>query len=269
MKKTIRTVLTAAMFASANMAAIPSSAAGETNNQANEPTVTESLTEMTDLRKPMPIYGPPEVMGTSTTSSLPQETFTTTTTTFMHTLYGPPWMMTTTSIPEPTTTSEAVTTTMPEVLYGPPVFYRLLGDVNLDQQIDSFDAIVLRRMLVTGEAQDFASTSYGDINRDGKVSIADLLLLQRYLLGEIKTLNENEEYAGIMRGATIEKIENTTKPDNKTTTTTTTTYDPRNDIVISLYGISPIKDVIKDIRGDIESGVDAVTDNENTPSQEK
>ncbi|MCR5599210.1 MAG: dockerin type I repeat-containing protein [Ruminococcus sp.] len=265
MKKTIRTVLTAAMFASANMAALPSSAVGETDNQANEPTASEVLTEVTDSRKPMPIYGPPEVMSTMSTTA--QETFTTTTTTFMHSLYGPPWMFTTT---ESTTSTEAVTTTMPEVLYGPPVYYKLLGDVNLDQQIDSFDAIALRRMLVTGKAQNFASTSYGDINRDGKVSIADLLMLQRYLLGELKTLNSETEYiAGIMRGAPIEKIEKTAKPDDKITTTTTTAYDPGNDLIVTLYGISPIKDIVKDIRGDIEAGVDAIADSNDTTSQEK
>ena len=263
MKKTIRTVLTAAMFASANMAAIPSSAAGETNQQANEPTNSEVLTEMTDSRKPMPLYGPPEVLRTLTTP--PLETLTTTTTTFMHTLYGPPWMLTSTV---PTSTTEAVTTTMPVVLYGPPLYYRLLGDVNLDQQIDSFDAIALRRMLVTRKAQNFASSSYGDINRDGKVNIADLLLLQRYLLGDLKTLNEKEKYADIMTGAAIETIGNTTKSDDRTKTTTTTVYDPRNDIIVTLYGVAPIRDVLSDIHSEIESSVDAVAEN-NTPSQEK
>ena len=267
MKKTIRTVLTAAMFASANMTAIPGSAAGETNHQANEPTTSEVLTEMTDSRKPMPLYGPPEVLRTLTTS--PLETLTTTTTTFMHTLYGPPWMFTTTTLPESTTTENMTTTTYPQVLYGGPLFFsEMMGDVNLDRQIDSFDAIALRRMLVTGKAQNFEASNYGDINRDGKVNISDLLLLQRFLLGQLKTLNEgNKQFMDWARDKEIEKITGTTVY-NDNNTTTTTVYDPRNDIIVTLYGVAPIRDVLSDIRSDIESGIDAVAEN-NTPSQEK
>ena len=85
---------------------------------------------------------------------------------------------------------------------------------------------------------------------------------------KINSLNEKEKYADIMTGAAIETIGNTTKSDDRTKTTTTTAYDPRNDIIVTLYGVAPIRDVLSDIHSEIESSVDAVAEN-NTPSQEK
>lgn len=258
MKKTIRTVLTAAMFASANLAALPSSAAGETNQQPEQPTKAEALSELTDTRKPMPIYGPPEVMRTLTTAS-PEELIETTTTT-TQLVYGPPWMLTTTSVQTvygpPWMFTTVTTEPVPQPAYGPPI---MLGDLNLDYVVDSFDAITLRKAILE-DSSDYMQLYNGDLNNDGRLTVGDLVLLNKYLLGIIKDLrnfDNNSEYIA------------TTVADKPVETTTTTTYDPRNDLIVTLYGIAPIKDVVMDIRGDVENSVDALTDDNNTPSQEK
>jgi hypothetical protein len=258
MKKTIRTVLTAAMFASANLAAIPSSAAGETNQQPEQPTKAEALSELTDTRKPMPIYGPPEVMRTLTTA--PPEELVTTTTTYTQQVYGPPWMLTTTSVQTvygpPWMFTTVTTQPVPQPAYGPPI---MLGDLNLDYVVDSFDAITLRKAILE-DSSDYMQLYNGDLNNDGRLTVGDLVLLNKYLLGIIKDLrnfDNNSEYIA------------TTVADKSVETTTTTTYDPRNDLIVTLYGIAPIKDVVMDIRGDVENSVDALTDDNNTPSQEK
>ena len=276
MKKTIRTVLTAAMFASANLAAIPGNAAGETNPQIEKPSKNEALTELADTRKPMPNYGSPEKMKNLTT----MEELVTTTTTSTELIYGPPWMFTTVTtqpVPQPDygapwlydETSTTVTTSIPQLLYGAPIFNSMFaGDINLDKQIDNFDAIALRRMLLTGKAESFEGKNYADINRDGKVGISDLLMLQKFLLGKVKTLYNGTPTMEWARDVSIEAIGNTTIAPSGNKTTTTTTYDPRNDIIVTLYGIAPIRDVMTDIHGDIKTGVDNVAEN-NTPSQEK
>ena len=262
MKKTIRTVLTAAMFASANLAAIPSSAAGENNQQPEQPTKAEALSEITDTRKPMPIYGPPEVMRTLTTA--PPEELVTTTTTYAQLVYGPPWMFTTATtqpVPQPDYGAPWIYTTVttepvPQPAYGPPI---TLGDLNLDYVVDSFDAIALRRAILD-DSHNYMQLYNGDLNNDGQLTVGDLVLLNKYLLGVIKDLrnfDKNNQYIA------------TTVADKSVETTTTTTYDPRNDIIVTLYGIAPIKDVANDIRGDIEKGIDTTDDYNNSSSQEK
>lgn len=293
MKKTIRTVLTAAMFASANLAAIPSSAAGETNPQIEKTSKNGVLTELADTGKTNGQYETAKKLSANGENA---ETITTglrynapamLTTTSVQTVYGPPWMFTTVTtqpVPQPEygapwlydetstalpETSTTVTTSIPQQLYGGPIFNSMFaGDINLDKQIDNFDAIALRRMLLTGKAETFEGKNYADINRDGKVGIADLLMLQKFLLGKVKTLYNGAPTVEWARDVEIEAIGNTTIAPSGNKTTTTTTYDPRNDIIVTLYGIAPIKDVMTDIHGDIKTGVDNVAEN-NTPSQEK
>ena len=267
MKKTIRTVLTAAMFATANLSAIPGSAAGETNTQPEQPSARGVLTEIAQKYAPKSGNDQPETIQTEPTFT--DRIVTATTTTQPAPLYGPPWVFTSKETLPVSTTTE-VTTTIPQLLYGAPLFYKMLGDVNLDQRVDNFDVIKLRRMLTTGIAGSAAASDYADINRDGRVSIADLLMLQRYILGDIKELyntkNENGAPFEWINDKYIEKITSTTTvPD--VNTTTTTVYDPRNDIIVTLYGVAPIRDVVMDIHDDIESGVDTIEENSTSPQE--
>ena len=146
------------------------------------------------------------------------------------------------------------TTTEPQPVYGPPIEY-FLGDVNLDGSVDSFDVLSVRKMLVKGTDQygeEYKEAYYGDMNNDGKLNIADLLLLQKFVLGKVTKQELLGQFGYWYRShnTEIEKIEPpvpVTEPeDDPVTTTTTAPYDPRQDVVVTLYGIAPIKDVIKD-----------------------
>lgn len=264
MKKTIRTAMTAAVFAAANMSALPSMAAGdgfsaddmsgfggdtplseeagealqktgggfsanefeqEFGRAWNDPVYAERLaTAVTTTMMPAPVYGP------APTTTVTDDDWNDVLTTF-------------TTTASATSTTETFTTE-PQLVYGPPIYF-FLGDANADGRVDSFDAIALRRMLVTGQGS-MDERYYGDINQDGKVSISDLLLLQRYLLGKIKDLNEYNSGYYFTRDTDIEQI-TTTPEDEPVITTVTEPYDPGKDIVVTLYGIRPSDDILKDM----------------------
>ena len=266
MKKTIRTAMTAAIFAAANMSAMPSMAAGDSeNNQwpafnSGAADISESV-EFTG-QNAYGVYGPPPTDGTWwdgepwADPDYVERLATTVTTTMMPApVYGPAptttvtdddWhsVLTTFTTTMATTSTTEIVTTMPEPVYGPPIYF-FLGDANADGRVDSFDAIALRRMLVTGQGS-MDERYYGDINQDGKVSISDLLLLQRYLLGKIKDLKEYNSGYYFDRDTDIEKI-TTTVADEPVITTETEPYDPGKDIIVTLYGIRPSDDILKDI----------------------
>ncbi|MBR5682868.1 MAG: dockerin type I repeat-containing protein [Ruminococcus sp.] len=244
MKKSIFTVMTAAMFAAANLSAVPADAAdnGGSSRPKVDPVETVTISDQNWNNKEE--KGEQKV--TTTTAAITTQELTRLTTTSIVTLYGPPWMFTTT------------TTTMPVLLYGPPLttttidkelnesLMKLKGDVNDDQIIDTFDAIALRRAILFDEYKSERAKLLSDINSDGKIDVTDLVLLHRFLLGAIKDFKEYNS-SGLSN-------KTTTKDKNKSTTTTTaavvtTSYDPRSDIVVTLYGIKPSIDKIKEITG--------------------
>lgn len=158
MKKTEKTVLTATLFTAAlNM--IPSgtgnikdsASASDYNLSLDEPVVTTT------------IYNPNEGM------EVP--------------VYGPSISWTTTALettePIPTT----VATTIPMPVYGSPVVW--YGDVNVDGKVDVFDMIELRKGYIKGKLSEGIDPMRADINRDGKIGMADLVMLENYLLGKI------------------------------------------------------------------------------------
>ncbi|WP_294752665.1 dockerin type I repeat-containing protein [uncultured Ruminococcus sp.] len=251
MKKSIFTVMTAAMFAAANLSAIPSDAADNGGSRMNvDPVETVTLSDR-DWNREQLKEGENDGQEVSTTTTSPVTTteMTTLTNTTTQTLYGPPWMLRTTT-----------TTTMPVLLYGPPPttttldrdleenLEKMRGDVNGDEVIDTFDAIALRRAILFDEYKDQRAKLLSDINSDGKIDVTDLVLLQRFLLGAIKDFRDNNSTSMSDKTTTKEKLRTTT-----TTTTTktsdaifTTSYDPRGDIVVTLYGIKPSIDRIRD-----------------------
>lgn len=158
MKKTLQTVMTAAMFAAA-VNVIPS---GNVTTTAYDP----ALEEFQD------VYGPPVLTTTAA------ETITTTDPVGV---YGPPIAWTTTTIPvETMTTTESI----PVAVYGPPIAW--VGDVDDDGKIDVFDMIELKNAYLNGIPESSWSYLYrADINKDGAIGVADLVMLQNYLLGKI------------------------------------------------------------------------------------
>ena len=251
MKKSIFTVMTAAMFAAANLSAISSDAADNGGSRMNvDPVETVTLSDRDWNREQLKEGGnDDQEVSTTTTSPVTTTEMTTLTNTTTQTLYGPPWMLRTTT-----------TTTMPVLLYGPPPttttldrdleenLEKMRGDVNGDEVIDTFDAIALRRAILFDEYKDQRAKLLSDINSDGKIDVTDLVLLQRFLLGAIKDFRDNNSTSMSDKTTTKEKLRTTT-----TTTTTktsdaifTTSYDPRGDIVVTLYGIKPSIDRIRD-----------------------
>ena len=252
MKKSIFTVMTAAMFAAANLSAIQSDAADNGGSRMNvDPVETVTLSDR-DWNREQLKEGENDGQEVSTTTTSPVTTteMTTLTNTTTQTLYGPPWVL----------RSTTTTTTMPVLLYGPPPttttfdrdleenLEKMRGDVNGDEVIDTFDAIALRRAILFDEYKDQRAKLLSDINSDGKIDVTDLVLLQRFLLGAIKDFRDNNSTSMSDKTTTKEKLRTTT-----TTTTTktsdaifTTSYDPRGDIVVTLYGIKPSIDRIRD-----------------------
>ncbi|SEH76479.1 hypothetical protein SAMN02910265_02563 [Ruminococcus flavefaciens] len=179
MKKTLRTVLTAAAFAAANMCAMPT-AANAVNEQPKEINPVEEVE-----RKFMAVYGPPPSM--LTTTSATTSTLITSTTTTPVCVYGP---MTTVSVTsdylEDLTTM--TTTTFPPTVYGPPKAF--MGDVNMDGVVDIFDAVALRKAILYDEYSDAIDRYWADLNKDGQISVGDLVRLNRYLLGTLKDFDD-------------------------------------------------------------------------------
>ena len=60
----------------------------------------------------------------------------------------------------------------------------ILGDLNGDGVVDSFDMCQMRRAAVEGDAERFEAA---DINADDVIDGEDLVLLKKFILGEIKS----------------------------------------------------------------------------------
>ncbi|MDO4863638.1 MAG: glycosyl hydrolase 53 family protein, partial [Ruminococcus sp.] len=65
-----------------------------------------------------------------------------------------------------------------EWILEPVEDFVLLGDLNGDGRVDTFDLIMLRQSVTGG-----ASTGAADVNDDGETGVADLVRLERFLLG--------------------------------------------------------------------------------------
>ena len=286
MKKNLHTFLTAAMFAAANVSAVPAAAEsgtavrpqvdpvekisfdGENDNgwpqfgEKDYEAFMENIVTGTSWA-PYGVYGPPAYFD-----------LTTTTTTEPMVLYGPPWVFTTTtttSEDEGTTTGmtttmfepwmTTTTTKLPQPAYGPPL-QDFVGDVNFDGMVDCFDVLAVKKMLLKGTDRYSAANMeayYADLNNDGKLTLADLVLLQKYLLGQVSKKELQEKY-GYWYGSHDIEIEqigspvtDVTSTSGKKPTVTTTKiseFDPGSDIVISLYGIKPSIDIVREITED-------------------
>ena len=255
MKKTIHTLLTAALFATANMSAMP--VVAEDGGTVVKPETAEpmSLGEQSEkegdtdsvsadgvnynilkatTKSMAPVYGPPPTTTVNTTALVDVTTTTT------QPVYGTQPTIsltsTTTSLPEWLMTT---TTTTVEILYGPVVPRNRLGDVNEDGDVDIFDLVALRKILVSGQSRSFYSDNYADVNFDRKVNMADLVRLQQFLLGKIDSLYDGQW--DFMRGKTIEPVGENNEQDIETTTTTT--YKPGRVTTVTLYGIMPARSV--------------------------
>ncbi len=68
-----------------------------------------------------------------------------------------------------------------------------LGDINGDGRINCFDMILAKRGLINGKFADSAAAKAADVNQDGKYTVADAVLIQKFLLRQITTFPVAEQ----------------------------------------------------------------------------
>lgn len=237
MKKTLRTALTAAVFAAANLSAMPSMAAGDSSDKQGEDgsnTVGFSFEDWVRMTEQptYDLYGVPPMFD-------PNDTDIT------------DWLDQTTDVSDLEKTVTTATTTMiPQPAYGAPEAF--IGDVNIDGQTNSFDVLAVRKLLINGpdaymDKDWTVDPKQADLNADGKLNIADLLLLQRYVLGKISKNEIIDRYGLNWSDVSVEPITTAADNDDQVITTTTEPYFPGGDVVISLYGIKPVDDRLREM----------------------
>lgn len=242
MKKSLHSLLTAAMFA----AAVTTSAGGlATAPNASAAPAEDDLTRLTET-EPQDVYGPPswfsETEPAATTTENPFLTavplygppswektiapITGTTTTALPImtevpLYGPPrWDETIAPVTDITTTTMPVMTNAP--LYGPPWVLFEEGDINYDKKLNAADLSLLKRA-VLNDSYDEATRRLGDLNEDGKLDKADVKEMIRRLTGAPEKEPDETDVTTTATDATV-------PPRSETTT------DPYLDIPMPLYG---------------------------------
>ncbi len=98
-------------------------------------------------------------------------------------VYGPPIVST-------TTTAEPSPSPVP--LYGPPWVFYDKGDINMDGKTNIADLIRLKSEATGDMRTNWIELS--DINGDGNLSKNDILMMERYLFGESKVIDETLPY---------------------------------------------------------------------------
>lgn len=226
MKKSLHSLLTAAMFAAAvttsagSVANAPNASAAPAENDLITETTTEpqcvygppewftSESELTDITgtEPQDVYGPPGWFSET-------ETMTDVTRNDPPTAYGPPHWFTDTETEAMTTTTTDVTAEIPQPAYGPPYVLFEKGDLNGDHVINAQDLTLLKRAVLFDNL-DSLWRPLGDLNYDGAVDKKDVKELIRRLTGR----PEDEELPEETTTAVV--------TDTTTDTTITTTVMP-------------------------------------------
>ncbi len=234
MKKSLHSLLTAAMFAAAvttsagSIANAPDASAAPAENDLITETTTEpqcvygppewftSESELTDITgtEPQDVYGPPGWFSET-------ETMTDVTRNDPPTVYGPPHWFTDTET-EATTTTTDVTTIIPQPAYGPPYVLFEKGDLNGDRVINAQDLTLLKRAVLYDNL-DSLWRPLGDLNDDGAVDKKDVKELIRRLTGAPEKDPDETDVTTTATDATVPP-----KPE--------TTTDPYWDYPMPLYG---------------------------------
>lgn len=70
------------------------------------------------------------------------------------------------------------------VIEGAASISYILGDVNINGEIDVFDIAFARQGPISSFSNSISELAF-DVNQDGEKTVADLVMLQNYLLGRI------------------------------------------------------------------------------------
>lgn len=256
MKKTNATLLTAAMFAAA-VNLVPGSGAADNAAGGNSTMLTAgAMTTEAPMATYQVVYGPPWSYDNQTEDiDEPEYTTTSPITTEMQTMYGPPWMFGTTTVADPELETTTITMPMTQPLYGPPWMFGTTtaadpqpvvtndptpqpaygppmltrGDLTRDGRVNAFDLVAAKQLLVNQDEYDlFDLFNAADFNRDGVISVADLISMNRFLLGDKEGYDENYgEDTPVV--TTTNRIVDDDERNNESTTTQTSTYIPDDD----------------------------------------
>ena len=79
---------------------------------------------------------------------------------------------------------------------GPKAVSVILGDVNGDEVINSFDIAAARKGLVSEKFADDRAKKAADVDKNGKVEINDVVQIQSFVLGKIKEFGKSETSQG-------------------------------------------------------------------------
>lgn len=74
----------------------------------------------------------------------------------------------------------------------PKVRQVILGDLNFDETIDSLDMIAARKAIISGEFSDSLAQKAADVDQNRTFEVADLVLLQEFILGKINEFPVNK-----------------------------------------------------------------------------
>ncbi|MCR4639658.1 glycoside hydrolase family 11 protein [Ruminococcus sp.] len=98
----------------------------------------------------------------------------------------------------------------------------VIGDINGDGVIDSFDLAPLRRGILKMMSGSGSTPANADVNGDGAVNVADLVLLQKYIIGKEKAFPDP------VTTTTTKAVTTTTQKIVTTTVSATTSSSGRN-----------------------------------------
>ncbi|MGN1087281.1 MAG: glycoside hydrolase family 9 protein, partial [Porcipelethomonas sp.] len=109
-----------------------------------------------------------------------------------------------------------------------------LGDINCDGRVDSFDALLARKALLYNTFSAKSSIDAADVNQDDVFTIADVVQIQKYITGKIKSFSKSEQEVPTTQPVTTQVT--TTTTTHITTTTTVQTTQSTNAGGIIDYG---------------------------------
>ncbi len=100
---------------------------------------------------------------------------------------------------------EAVGGVAGTVVDGPKAVSGILGDVNGDEVINSFDIVAARKGLLSEKFADDRAKRAADVDKNGKVEMSDLVQIQSFVLGKISEFGKSDSQSASSGGQVEEQ----------------------------------------------------------------